>query len=92
LLIALESDERIRMVPTRMVRLLGLRHERIGTLDRELVDFIDAKFRPLYIERAGTFELPADRRLAFVEAASGLRALVRKVELKLLAEQDKLNN
>jgi len=89
----LETDEEFRnSFVHRLLRILGLRNERIASLDRELVRFVDTRFRPLYVARLGEFDLPPDRIDQFGAAAFDLRRLVEQVELKLLAEQEKLTN
>lgn len=89
----LANDEEFRKsLVHRLLRLFGLRNELISPLDRELVRFIDQRFRPLFVAGVGSYELPADRLAQFGAAAFELRGLVQRVELKLLAEQDKLIN
>jgi hypothetical protein len=87
----LESDEEFqKSLVHRLVRLFGLRNELIASLDRELVGFVETRFRPLFVARVGSCELPPDRVPQFGAAAFDLRSLVQRVELKLLAEQEKL--
>ncbi len=87
----LESDEEFRKsLVHRLLGLFGLRNELIASLDREFVGFVDTRFRPLFVARVGSYELPPDRVAQFGAAAFDLRSLVQRVELKLLAEQEKL--
>jgi hypothetical protein len=89
----LQTDEEFRKnFAARLLRVLGLRNERVASLDRELVRFVDTRFRPLYVARLGQFDLRPDRIEQFGAAAFDLRSLVEQVELKLLAEQEKLTN
>lgn len=86
-----KSDEEFRDgLVRRLIRLVGLRTEFIPSLDPELVNFIDTKFRPLLLADAGSYELRPDCVVQLGIVAFELRALVRRVEQRLIAEHDRL--
>jgi len=90
LLAKLESDEDFRNnLVYRMLRLFGLRNELFASLDRELVRFLDTRFRPLFVVRVGSYELLPGRLAQFASAVLDLRSSVQEVEDRLLAEHEK---
>ena len=83
----LETDDFRRNMSGRLVRLSGIRRERVGWLDPAIVDFIDDRLRPLYRSGGGEHDLPRDRAREFATVALELPELVARTESKLLGER-----
>jgi hypothetical protein len=75
---------------SRLIRLIGIRSELISSLEPEFINFIDNKFRPLFLNAVGSWELSPDKTSDFAEVVCDLQKLVEQIELKLLTEQNKL--
>ena len=87
----LETDDKFwGSMSSRLVRLSGIRRERVGWLDPAIVDFIDDRLRPLYRSGVGQFDLPRDRAREFATLALELPELVARTERKLLRERQLL--
>ena len=92
LVFRLQSDKRFREeLAHRLVRLFGLRNELVPLLDREVVDFIEKTFRPLFDIETGEYALSPDKVEQFGEAALELRRISSRVEKRLVAEHEKLS-
>ena len=84
----LETDDAFwQSMIGRLIRLSGIRLERVGWLDPAIVDFIDDRLRPLYRSGVGKYDLPRDRTREFATVALELLELVARIERKLLRER-----
>lgn len=85
----LEVDPKLRAdLSQRLVRLFGLRIELIPFLEKELIEFIEDRFRPLYKIEAGTYTFLEGQTDNFAAAIIELRSLSQKAETSLTKEYD----
>jgi len=75
----------------RLVRLFGLRTELIPYLDKEIIEFIDQRFKPLYTIETGTYEIRSSMSKEFAVAVYQLRLLVESVERRLVSKYENIS-
>jgi hypothetical protein len=75
----------------RLVRLLGIRNEKIDSLEPGLVHMIDARLKPLYTRELGTYTFRADKTEEFVACVEAMQSEVRSWEQELLQRQKRLS-
>jgi len=75
----------------RLVRLFGLRTELIPYLDKEIIEFIDQRFKPLYTIETGTYEIRSNMSKEFAVAVYQLRLLVERVERRLVSKYENIS-
>jgi len=85
-----KNTELYNSLSHRLVRLLGLRIELTPIIEKEIRDFIDFEFSPLFHSSVGTYTLATDAN-TFVKAAIKIRDIVNKTEKILVKKYDALN-
>ncbi|MBC8434327.1 MAG: hypothetical protein H8D96_20655 [Desulfobacterales bacterium] len=90
LLTKLNSDEKFcKSLTLRIVRLFGLRRERIPFLEPEIIDLIDNEFEPFYSIGVGLYTFKSEKLHEFSVFAVKLANTVRELERKLTEEHRK---
>jgi len=85
-----DSEYRKRLTG-RLVRLLGIRNEKIDSLEASLVHIIDTRFMPLYTRELGTSTFRADKTEEFVACAEDMKREIELWEQELLRTREKLS-
>jgi hypothetical protein len=80
-----------RRLTDRLVRLLGIRNEKIGSLDASLVHIIDARLQPLYTHELGTYTFRAEKTAEFVACVEDMKRAIQSWEQELLRRREKLS-
>lgn len=80
-----DSSFRARLTG-RLVRLFGFRDELLPYIEAELVEFVDARLRPLYVIEGDTYTFRGDKLHEFAIAAHELRWMIVQFENQLMAE------
>ena len=83
----LNSDpEFCKSLTSRLIRLFGLRNERIPFLESEFIDLLDKRLEPLFIIENGTYIFRKEKIEEFANFAEEAKSLVASIEEKLTRE------
>ncbi len=75
----------------RLVRLLGIRNEKTGSLRASLVHMIDARLKPSYTRELGTYAFRAEKTEEFVACVEDMKREIELWEQELLSRREKLS-
>jgi hypothetical protein len=75
----------------RLVRLLGIRNEKMDSLKPSLVHVIDARLEPLYTRELGTYTFRAEKTEEFVACVEDMKGEIQLWEQELLQRREKLS-
>jgi len=75
----------------RLVRLLGIRNEKTGSLRASLVHIIDARLKPSYTRELGTYAFRVEKTEEFVACVEDMKREIELWEQELLRKREKLS-
>lgn len=75
----------------RLVRLLGIRNEKMGSLRASLIEIIDTRLDPLYTRELGTYTFRAEKIEEFVACVEDMKRAIQSWEQELLRRRENLS-